>query len=135
MSTANDPAGAAPGPDVGPDHGPDRGPDRGLDVELLGRRGCHLCDEAKAALGRIARGVPLRLHETDVDSDFALRERYGLLVPVVLVGGERVSELRLDEAAVRERLTALANATQVNDLHAARPRSMPTGSARRTGAM
>ena len=56
-----------------------------LDVELLGRRGCHLCDEAKAALGRIAQAVPLRLHETDVDGDFALRERYGLLVPVVLI--------------------------------------------------
>lgn len=104
-----------------------------LDVELLGRRGCHLCDEAKAALGRIAQAVPLRLHETDVDGDFALRERYGLLVPVVLVDGERVSELRLDEGAVRERLGALWRAAQgrADDLHAARPPAGP----RRTGAV
>lgn len=121
MSTANDPTGAAPG----------RAPGASLDVELLGRRGCHLCDEAKAALGRIAQAVPLRLHETDVDSDFALRERYGLLVPVVRVGGERVSELRLDEGAVRERLGALWRAAQKDDLHAAGP----VAGSRRTGAV
>jgi hypothetical protein len=125
MSTANHPAGAAPGP----------APDVQPDVELLGRRGCHLCDEAKAALGRIAQVVPLRLHETDVDSDFALRERYGLLVPVVLVGGERVSELRLDEGAVRERLVVHAvrarEASRKGDLHAAGSVAGP----RRTGAV
>lgn len=75
-------------------------------VDLFGRRGCHLCDEAKAALARIGAELPHRVVVTDVDTDFALRERYGLLVPVVLVDGERASELRLDEASVRARLHA-----------------------------
>lgn len=134
MSTANHPAGAVPGPE--PDATPavltGGAPGLELEVELLGRRGCHLCDEARAALGRIAQGVPLRLRETDVDSDFALRERYGLLVPVVLVGGERVSELRLDEGSVRERLAARARAAaQKGELHAAGSSAGP----RRTGAV
>lgn len=81
-----------------------------VEVELLGRRGCHLCEDAKAALLRIGQALPLRLHETDVDTDFALRERYGLLVPVVLVNGVRVSELRLDEGAVRARIAEVAAA-------------------------
>lgn len=80
-------------------------------VDLFGRRGCHLCDEAKAALARIGTELPHRVVVTDVDTDFALRERYGLLVPVVLVDGARASELRLDEASVRAHLhAALARA-------------------------
>jgi thiol-disulfide isomerase/thioredoxin len=88
------------------------GSEAAVRVDLFGRRGCHLCDEAKAALLRIAAELPLALQvsEIDVDTDFALRERYGLLVPVVLIEGERASELRLDEAAVRARLQAVVAA-------------------------
>lgn len=82
-------------------------------VDLFGRRGCHLCDETKAALARLSAELPHRVVETDVDTDFALRERYGQLVPVVLIEGERASELRFDEASVRARLqAALAKASQ-----------------------
>lgn len=76
-------------------------------VELYTRRGCHLCDDAKAALLSLRAEHPFELLETDVDSNFALREAYGLLVPVVVVDGQRISELRIDEpahAALRRRL-------------------------------
>ncbi len=63
-------------------------------VELYTRRGCHLCDEAKAELHSLRAELPFTLVETDVDSDYALQQAYGLLVPVVVVDGRRISELR-----------------------------------------
>lgn len=71
-------------------------------VELYTRRGCHLCDEAKAALVHLRAERPFALKETDVDSDYALQQAYGLLVPVVVVDGRRISELRLSPAALAE---------------------------------
>lgn len=68
-------------------------------VELYTRRGCHLCDDAKAALVGLRAARPFELLETDVDSDPALQAAYGLRVPVVFAAGKQVSELRFDAAA------------------------------------
>ena len=69
------------------------------------RAGCHLCDDARPLVLQLCResGVPVR--EVDVDSDPALRERYGEMVPVVEVDGQVVTYLRVDGQRVR---TALA---------------------------
>jgi glutaredoxin len=69
------------------------------------RAGCHLCDDARPLVVQLCResGVPVR--EVDVDSDPALRERYGEMVPVVAVDGQVVTYLRVDGQRVR---TALA---------------------------
>jgi len=75
-----------------------------LRVELFTRRGCHLCDDAKAELQQLARGLTFQLVETDVDQDFALQQAYGTLVPVVTVNGQRASVLRLNIGAVRAAL-------------------------------
>lgn len=71
-------------------------------VELYTRRGCHLCDEAKADLLRLRDELPFALIELDVDSDPALQQDYGMLVPVLVVDGRRLSELRLELPALAE---------------------------------
>ncbi len=71
-------------------------------VELYTRRGCHLCDEAKADLLRLRDELPFALIEIDVDSDPALQQDYGMLVPVIVVDGRRISELRLELPALTE---------------------------------
>ena len=38
-------------------------------VTLYGRPGCHLCDEARAVLKRIASTQRFRLEEIDIESD------------------------------------------------------------------
>ena len=58
-----------------------------------------MCDDAKAVLLDLRAERPFALVETDVDSDYALQQAYGLLVPVIVVNGQRVSELRVDEKA------------------------------------
>jgi glutaredoxin len=68
-------------------------------VQLFTRSGCHLCEQAKAVLDELRVDTPFTLVETDVDSSYALQQAYGLRVPVILVDGRNVSELRIDAAA------------------------------------
>lgn len=63
-------------------------------VELVTRRGCHLCDEALARLQ--ASGV--EVVATDVDADPELFRLYDFRVPVVLLAGRVVAEGVLTEA-------------------------------------
>jgi glutaredoxin len=70
-------------------------------VVFYTRRGCHLCDDAWALLQRAQRRHGFVLEAADVDADPALRERFGLTVPVVEVNGKvrfrgRVSPVLLD---------------------------------------
>jgi glutaredoxin len=59
-----------------------------VEVVLVTRKGCHLCQEALALLNEL--GVEPQL--ADVDSDDALFDLYDWRVPVVLVNGEPVVE-------------------------------------------
>ena len=70
------------------------------------RKGCHLCDDAKAALVRVRAGHPFDLVEVDVDQSPELADRYGMEVPVVLVDGHKVAKFRIDEDALVSRLRA-----------------------------
>ena len=46
------------------------------DVTLYSRPGCHLCEEAKAAIAPLLRDFGAALHEVNIDDDSALKERY-----------------------------------------------------------
>ena len=73
-------------------------------VTLYSRPGCHLCEDARAALERVRATVPFRLEEIDIERDDALMRRYLERIPVVAVDGEEVAELFLDEEAFRRNL-------------------------------
>ena len=82
-----------------------------LQLTLLTRAYCHLCDDMRAALAPIAQRANVRVVELDVDADPALEATYGELVPVLLLGsvadGRELCHYRLDA----ERVTvALAGA-------------------------
>lgn len=70
-----------------------------MNVELVTRDGCHLCEEAAELLRR--GGVEVAL--LDVDSDLELFRLYDFRVPVVLLGGKVVAEGRI-ESSVLSRL-------------------------------
>jgi glutaredoxin len=75
------------------------------DVLVYSRPGCHLCEEALAAIVALhEEGYRFSLHEIDIESDELLLRRYLERIPVVEVDGVLASELVLDEAAVRARL-------------------------------
>lgn len=68
-------------------------------ITLYRREGCTLCDHAEVLIADIA--PDRELVRVDVDRDPALRDRYGVRVPVVVVDGLEVAELVVDEAALR----------------------------------
>jgi glutaredoxin len=73
-------------------------------VILYGRPGCHLCDDARAALERVRAGHPFELREVDIESDDALFTRYLERIPVVALDGEELFELFVDEEALARTL-------------------------------
>ncbi|TMC06947.1 MAG: glutaredoxin family protein [Chloroflexi bacterium] len=67
-----------------------------MNVELVTRRGCHLCEDALGLL----RELGLEPRQRDVDGDPELFRLYDFRVPVVLVDGCVVGEGRLDRQAL-----------------------------------
>ena len=74
-------------------------------VLLYGRPGCHLCDDARNVIARVCADLGERFAEIDVDSDPALRERFGEEIPVTFVDGRQHDFWRVDEARLRAALT------------------------------
>ena len=73
-------------------------------VTLYGRAGCHLCDDMREVVERVARDVPLVVEAIDVDTDPALAAAHGADVPVLFVNGRKAFKYRVDPAALRARL-------------------------------
>ncbi len=69
-------------------------------ITLYGRPGCHLCEDARAALDRV--GEPY--DEVDIESDDDLLRRYLERIPVVTADGEEVFDFFVDERALVARL-------------------------------
>ena len=73
-------------------------------VRLVGKPGCHLCDQARQVVAEECRRAGVAWHEVSILDDADLHERYWDLIPVVEVDGERFEALRVDAARLRARL-------------------------------
>ncbi len=71
-------------------------------LTIYSRPGCHLCDDMKAIVERVARAVPLTLEEIDISTDPDLERRYGLEIPVLLVDGKKAAKYRIGEDELRK---------------------------------
>ena len=73
-------------------------------VTLIGRDGCHLCDDARAiVLDVVSRHDGIAFCELSIDDDEDLANRYREEIPVVLIDNEvhnfwRIDADRLDRA-------------------------------------
>ena len=68
-----------------------------ISLTIYSRPGCHLCDEMKAVIERVARSVPLTVDEIDISRDAELNERYRLEIPVLMVNGRKAAKYRITE--------------------------------------
>ena len=68
-----------------------------ISLTIYSRPGCHLCDEMKAVVERVAGSVPLTVEEIDISRDAELDERYGLEIPVLMVDGKKAAKYRIAE--------------------------------------
>jgi glutaredoxin len=75
-------------------------------ITLLTRPGCHLCDDARAVIVRVAAELGVAWQERDITrSDSDLRA-YGDMVPVTLIDGVQHDFWRVSEHRLRAALTA-----------------------------
>jgi glutaredoxin len=74
------------------------------DVTIYTRAGCHLCDEAKAAIAPILHEFGAVLREVNVDEDSILKQRYGWDVPLIFIGQRKAAKHRVDLAQFRKQL-------------------------------
>jgi thiol-disulfide isomerase/thioredoxin len=77
---------------------------------IYSRPGCHLCDEMKAVVERVASSVTpaATLDVIDISSDPDLESRYGLEIPVLMVNGKRAAKYRVSEQELARMLNARA---------------------------
>ncbi len=71
-------------------------------VTLIGKPGCHLCDEARGVITRVCHEVGVDWEERDLLREPELYERYWERIPVVLVDGLQHDFWRVDEERLRE---------------------------------
>ncbi|MEU7616321.1 glutaredoxin family protein [Micromonospora rifamycinica] len=74
-------------------------------LALITRPGCHLCEDAKAALERVVAVTGDRWVEKDVTGDVALEREYGDRLPVVLLDGKEHGYWRVEEERLLRDLT------------------------------
>jgi len=75
-------------------------------ITLITRNGCHLCDEAKAALDRVTAKSGEPWSELSVDSDIELEREYGERLPVILLDGRDHGYWRVEEERLLRDLAA-----------------------------
>jgi glutaredoxin len=73
-------------------------------LTLYGKPGCHLCDDARAAVERVTARRDVPLEQVDISRDPVLYKRYGERIPVLELDGETVFEFFVDEAVLERRL-------------------------------
>jgi glutaredoxin len=73
-------------------------------VTLYGKPGCHLCEDARAAVQRVRAERAFELEEVDVSLDPALNREYGERIPVLALDGEELFEFFVEVESLRERL-------------------------------
>jgi glutaredoxin len=70
-------------------------------LTLYSRPGCHLCDEMKETIERVARSIALSVEIVDISEDGELERRYGLEIPVLVVDGKKAAKYRVSEQELR----------------------------------
>jgi len=87
--------------------------ERTVDVTLLGRPGCHLCDDARTDIAAVVDSLAadpaaptVTVTERSILDDPQLMERYAEEIPVVLIDGRMHTYWRVDRvrlaAALRD---------------------------------
>ena len=96
---------------AGRGQGPDspyagRMPEETARILLLGKPGCHLCDEARAVVTKVAAELGVSWEERDITASEEDTRLYWDQIPVTFVDGVQHDFWRVDERRLRAALTA-----------------------------
>ncbi len=73
-------------------------------ITLIGKPGCHLCDEARVVVARVAAQAGADWQELSILDDPGLAAQYAESIPVVLVDGRQHAYWRVEESRLRDAL-------------------------------
>ena len=73
-------------------------------VTLIGKPGCHLCDDARQVVAAVCGELGVPWEERDLTQDEELHRRYWEQIPVVLVDGEQHDFWRVKPERLRSAL-------------------------------
>jgi glutaredoxin len=74
-----------------------------LVLTLYTRQHCHLCDQAKAAIMELKNEYSFTIEEIDIEQSDELTEKYGLMIPVLLINGKEAGFGQINKKFVRNR--------------------------------
>ncbi|MDP4500718.1 glutaredoxin family protein [Nonomuraea turcica] len=75
-------------------------------ITLIGKPGCHLCDDAREVIARVADELGVPWEEVSIETSEELREKYWEMIPVTLIDGVQHDFWRVDEGRLRAALSA-----------------------------
>ena len=73
-------------------------------ITLYGKPGCHLCDDARAIIARVAAELGEPWEERDITQSEADTREYWDQIPVTLIDGVQHDFWRVDEQRLRAAL-------------------------------
>ncbi|MFI1969351.1 NrdH-redoxin [Streptomyces cinnamoneus] len=73
-------------------------------VTLIGKPGCHLCDDAEAVIATVCEETGARWEKKDITQDADLHRMYWEQIPVVLIDGAQHDFWRVDPDRLRKAL-------------------------------
>jgi glutaredoxin len=73
-------------------------------ITLVSKPGCHLCEEARTVIDRVATDLGVGWVERSIEDDPALKEQYWEQIPVTFVDGRQHDYWRVDETRLRAAL-------------------------------
>ncbi len=79
-------------------------------ITLIGRAGCHLCDDAREVIARVSAELGVGWEERSIDEDGGLYAEHAEFIPVVLVDGEVHDWFRVRPDRLRAALAGGAGA-------------------------
>lgn len=77
-------------------------------ITLLSRPGCHLCDDAREVIVRVAADLGEPWEERDITQSAEDLREYGDQIPVTFIDGVQHDFWRVDEQRLRAALKARA---------------------------
>jgi hypothetical protein len=74
-------------------------------ITLLSRAGCHLCDDAREVIARVAADLDVHWEELDITKSDSDMRKYWDMIPVTLIDGVQHDFWHVSEERLRAALT------------------------------
>ena len=71
-----------------------------IQLTLLTREGCHLCDRMKAVVAKACETHPILLHEIDISTNQDLEKKFGMEIPVLMIKERVIASSRISVSSL-----------------------------------